>query len=274
MRVKPLVLALVAVAALAVIGAAALVRPSNDRPWLPGQAVLAYASFERDSVTIHNMRNFTYGPDGAAVRAYENRAYDLDAIETVWFVLAPFERDNRGPAHTFLSFGFADSQYVAISVEARREVGEEYSLLRGLLRRYEILYVIGDERDLIGLRTNVRGDDVYVYPIRTSRENVRRLFVEMLERANRLRAQPEFYNTLFNNCTTNILDHVNSVAPNRIPYGKEVLLPGYADELAQRLGLLDSSLPIEAARRRFLVNERARKYAGRPDFSTRIRQPE
>jgi hypothetical protein len=140
-----------------------------------------------------------------------------------------------------------------------------------MLRRFEIMYVIGDERDLIGLRTNVRGDDVYVYPIRAPREKIRALFVEMLARANALYERPEFYNTLTNNCTTNILAHANRITPNRIPYGKEVLLPGYADELAQRLGLIDTELTLEEARVRFLVNERARMFAGDPDFSLKIR---
>ena len=260
---------------VAVLGTAALViRPSHDRPWVEGQTHLPTAVLSGDSVTIRNLRNFRYRPDGTALPAYETRHYDLDKLETVWFVLAPFDPKNRGPAHTFLSFGFADSQYVAISVEARRELGEEYSILKGLLRRYEIMYVIGDERDLIGLRTNIRGDEVYVYPIKTTPDRVRRLFVEMLERANSLAAEPEFYNTLLNNCTTNILEHANGVARKKIPYGKEVLLPGNADALALRLGLIDSSEGIDEVRRRYLVNARARKYADAPDFSVRIRQAE
>jgi hypothetical protein len=203
---------------------------------------------------------------------WEDRTYDLNGIESAWFVLAPFSRESRGPAHTFLSFGFADSQYVAISIEARREAGEDYSLLRGMLKRFEIMYVIGDERDLIGLRANIRGDDVYVYPIRASRDKIRALFVEMLERANALYERAEFYNTLTNNCTTNILAHANRITPNRIPYGKEVLLPGYADALAQRLGLIDTELTLAEARARFLVNERARTFANDPLFSVKIRE--
>jgi hypothetical protein len=179
-------------------------------------------------------------------------------------------RENRGPAHTFLSFGFSDSQFVSISVEARREVGEEYALLKGMLRRYEVMYVIGDERDVIGLRA-LRGDDVYLYPIRTTPAKVRALFVAMLERANQLEAEPEFYNTITNNCTTNILEHANSISPGRIPYGREVLLPGYADELAQRLGLIDADATIEQVRARYLINEKATAFAGDSLFSLKIR---
>jgi hypothetical protein len=187
-------------------------------------------------------------------------------------VLSPFGKDWRGPAHSFLSFGFADSQFVAISMEARREKGEQYSLWKGMARQYEVIYVIADERDVIRLRTNVWGDEVYVYPIRASKEKVRQLFVEMLEHANELHEHPEFYNTLWNNCTTTILHHANRVSSTKIPYGRSVLLPGYADELAVKLGLIDAEGSVEEVRRRFLVNERARRFAADPLFSTRIRE--
>jgi ribosomal protein S18 acetylase RimI-like enzyme len=256
-RVALWVLALIA----AVLITSALVRPSNQRDWLIDQAILPSAEFSGSQLTIRNLRNFRYDSTGAPIPDYDDRTYDLDRIETVWFVLAPFEPERRGPAHSFLSFGFADSQYVAVSVEARREKGEAYSLLKGLLKRFELMYVIGDERDLIQLRTNHRGDEVYVYPIRTSPEKARQLFVEMLERANQLQRDPEFYNTLTNNCTTNILDHVNRVTTNKIRWGREVLLPGYADELALRLGLIDDDGTLEQVRARYLVNERAKRFA-------------
>ncbi|HSL70368.1 MAG TPA: DUF4105 domain-containing protein [Longimicrobiales bacterium] len=261
----------VAAFAILLAGNVAFVRPSNHRAWQPDVAVLPRAEFAGSQVVIHDLRNFAYAADGAAQPAYEDRRYDLDRIETLWFVLSPFEKDQRGPAHSFLSFGFADSQYVAISVEARRERDEPYSILKGMLRRFELIYVIGDERDLIGVRANNRGDDVYLYPIRASRPQIRQLFVEMLERANQLHERPEFYNTLTNNCTTRILEHANRVATKKIPYGREVLLPGYADELAVQLGLIESNGDINEVRSRFLVNERARRFATAPDFSVRIR---
>ena len=264
---------LVATSALLLITAIswASIDASNTRDWTIGQDRLPDALFRGDSVYIRDLRNFDYDTSGNTIAArYEERGYDLNALQTVWFVLAPFEPDNRGPAHSFLSFGFADSQFVAISVEARKEAGESYSIVKGMLKRYEIMYVVGDERDLLRLRV-ARGDDVYLYPIRTTPAKARALFVRMLERANALRDEPEFYNTLTNNCTTNILDHANMIASKKIPYGREVLLPGYADELAGKLGLIDTDLPIEEARRRFHVNERARRAFQQPDFSVQIR---
>ena len=135
-----------------------------------------------------------------------------------------------------------------------------------------MLEVILDERDVIGLRAR-RGDDVFVYPIRASQEKVRQLFVEMIEHANQLHDKPEFYNTLWNNCTTTILHHANRITPQKIPYGRSVLLPGYADELAVKLGLIDSDGGIEEVRKLFLVNDRALRFATDPDFSLRIREP-
>jgi hypothetical protein len=265
-----------ALAALATAAAAAAwcatVRPSNARTWRPEQSVLVRAVFEGHRVTIHDIRDFAWNSLDRYRPGYYDATFDLDSIESVWFVLTPLSANWRGPAHSFLSFGFAGSRFVAISVEARKEPDETYSALRGLLRGYELMYVVGDERDLIGLRVAL-GEDVFVYPIRASREKVRQLFVEMLERANELRERPEFYNTFTSNCTTNIVRHVNRIAPREIPYGPRILLPGYSDALALDLGLLDTDLPLDEARRRFRVNERAERYAGRPEFSARIREP-
>jgi hypothetical protein len=248
------------------------VEPSINRVWSQGQERVPLSSFSGDSVTIQNLRDFDYDTSGRVTStAYRTASYDLDKLETVWFVLAPFEPENRGPAHSFLTFGFSDSQYVAVSVEARREKDESYSILKGILKRYEIMYVVGTESDLVRLRV-ARGDEVYLYPIRAPKEKVRTVFEQMLQRANQLAEDPEFYNTITNNCTTNILRHANSVATKKIPYGRDVLLPGYADELAKKLGLLDTNLSIEEARKQFRINDRARRAFYDEEFSLRIRE--
>jgi hypothetical protein len=248
------------------------VRPSHDRNWIEAQQQLPAIESDGDVVTIHNVRNFRWSEEGQAEPAWETRSYDLSRIESVWYVLTPFSRDWRGPAHAFVSFGFDDGAFVSISVEARREVGEEYSLVGGMLKRYELMYVVGDERDLVQLRA-ARGDDVYVYPVRADPAQVRSMFVTMLNRASVLHANPEFYGTLSNNCTSNLLAHVNEIASPRIPYGFRILLPGYSDQLAHRRGLLDTKLTLEQAREAFRVSERSTRYAGDDDYSLLIRSP-
>jgi len=266
-------LALGAVVLLLVAGAVMLAArtPSHRRDWVVGQQVLPSVTFRDSLVHVRNVRNFRYRTADDFTPGYEDRTYDLRKLERVWFVLSPFAGNWRGPAHAFLSFSFADSQHVAISVEGRREVGEEYSPFKGLLRNYELIYVIGDERDLIALRTLVWKDPVHLYPVKATPEQARKLFVRMMQRAREIERRPEFYNTALNNCATNIVDAVNTFAENKIRYSPALLLPGYSDEVAMERGLIDTDLTLEQARAAFHINERAEAAAGAEDFSLRIR---
>lgn len=247
--------------------------PSNDRDWTPDQARLPWAELAGRRVEVHNVRNARYRSTEDYDIAWEDRSYDLDRLRSAWFVVEPFEsQDWEGPAHTLMSFGFAGGDYLAVSVEIRKEKGEGFSPWKGLLRQYEVMYVVGDERDLIELRTNHRRDPVYLYPVRAPRERIEQMFVSMLRRANHLRQEPEHYNTLTNTCTTNIVRHVNELVPGRVPWSYKLLLPGYSDELAYELGLIDTELPFPAAKHHFRIDDDALRAAGRDDFSWRIRQ--
>ena len=251
----------------------ASIDPRSDRTWITEHSVLPSATVEGSLVRIRNVRSFTYAGRNDFTPRYVDRSYDLEKLVSVWYVLTPFSREWRGPAHSFVSFGFSDSQFVAISVEARREPGETYDAVKGLFKRFEVMYVVGDERDLIGQRAAFGDDRVYLYPIRTTPAKMREMLLGMLERANTLRERPEFYNTLTNNCTSNVVRHVNQVAPKTVPAGIKTILPGYTDEVAFRLGLIDTELDLAGTRERYLVNARARKYINDPAFSLRIRAP-
>jgi hypothetical protein len=259
------------VAGLAAIRVAmiAAVRPSNERDWSLDQKRLPFAEFDGPLVTIHDIRNFRYETADRYTPGYYDKTFDLRKLESAWFVVEPF--GGGAAAHTFVSFGFGGNDFVAISVEIRKEKGESFSPINGLLRRYEVMYVVGDERDLIKLRTNYRKDAVFLYPMRTSRERMQAMFTAMLRRANELRERPEFYNTLTNTCTTNLVRHVNELLPGRIPLHPAVFLPGYSDRFAYKLGLIDTDLSFDDARKHFQINERAETHADDPEFSLRIR---
>lgn len=246
-------------------------RPTHDRAWRPEQALLPRVAMENGLVHVSNVRDFTFRSATDFTPAYRDRTYDLDKLQRVWFVLSPFNRNWRGPAHSFLSFEFSDGQYVSVSVEARREAGEKYSIWKGALRQFELMYVIGEERDIIGVRAVTQDDPVYLYPARATPEQARALFTAMLRRASDIERRPMFYNTFTNNCTTNILDPVNQLLDNDIPISLGVVLPGYSDKLAYERGLIDTDLPLEEARKRFEINDRARAAIHAPDFSVRIR---
>lgn len=247
------------------------VQPSITGEWAPDHSELPHAQIDGDRVTISGFRNFTYRSAEDFDVVYEERSYDLNDLESVWYVVTPFG-GGGGAAHTFLSFGFGDSTFVSVSVEARRQPGEGYSLWAGMMKRYELIYVLGDERDLIGLRAKHRGNRVLAYPIRTERAKIRAVFESILRRVNELRDQPEFYNTLTNNCTTAILRHVNEVADEPIGYGLKVLLPARSDRLAYDRGLIETDLPFEEARVRYDITERAKAVGPDDDFSVAIRR--
>jgi hypothetical protein len=246
--------------------------PSNDRDWSPDQAVLPFAEIENNLISVHNVRNYTYASTTSYIQNYYDKVYDLNKIKKVWYIVEPFS-GFAGSAHTFLSFEFENNEFVSISVEIRKEKGEKFSAVKGLLNRYELMYVIADEKDVVKLRSNYRKDKVYVYPVRTTPEKARALFVDMVNKANWLKAKPEFYNSLWNNCTVVIARHVNAISPKRLPiFSLEFILPAKSDQLAYDLGLIDTDLSFEKAREKFLINERALKYADSPDFSQKIRQ--
>ncbi|HEX7155035.1 MAG TPA: DUF4105 domain-containing protein [Thermoanaerobaculia bacterium] len=246
-----------------------LVRPSNDRQWTVDNARIPRAEFNGPLVTVRNVRNFSYASTTQFTPAWDDRTYDLRKLDSVWFLVEPFGEWD-GPAHTFVSFGFGD-EFVGISVEIRKEQGESFSPWRGLVRQYELAYVVGDERDLVKLRSNYRKDDVYLYPVRTTPERMRKMFVDMLTRANAVAEKPEFYNTLTNTCTTNIVRHANQVVPERVPWSTAILLPGKSDRFAYELGLIDTDVPPEELRKKYRINDLAARYADDPQFSLRIR---
>lgn len=245
---------------------------SNNRDWNDDQKLLPYALIEDNLITIHNIRNFKYASTTSYTESYYSKSFDLNKIKKVWYVVEPFS-GIPGSAHTFLSFEFEGDEFVSISIEIRKEKGEVYSPITGLFNAYEIMYVIADERDAIKLRSNYRKDLVYVYPGKATVEKTRALFVDMVKRANQLREKPEFYNSITNTCTTNIVNHINEVTPDRLPLiNLGVLFPANSDKLAYESGLIDTDLSFEEMRKKFFINERAEKYADDPNFSMKIRE--
>ncbi len=249
------------------------VSPSNERDWEADQARMPSAIFSGDTVTVTNIRDFEHCPkSGPAVERWETRSFDLSGIESVWLVLSVFKKNWRGPAHPFISFGFSDSTFLAVSVEARKEKGETFSAVKGMLKKYELIYVVALERDVLTLRAVCRTDRVYLYPLDVSPGKARLLLEGMLRRANELEAKPSFYNTLWNNCTTNIIARANEVAEEPIPGGYYSFLPGYADRVAMALGLIEEKGSLDETRRNHMVNDRAKRYAGDPRFSILVRE--
>ncbi len=247
------------------------IEPSNDRDWRPEVAKLPYATRNGDSITLHNIRDFEYRSETDFTPRYYDKTFDLHKLDSVDLLTVYW----MGPAiaHTFVSFGFGGQDYVAVSTEIRATRTGGYSPIKGLFKQYELIYVVGDERDLIGVRTSYRKDppeDVYMYRVRAPVENMRRFFLDYIRQIDSLVKQPEFYNTLTTNCTTNLLFHTR-VNPGHLPYSWKVLLSGYFAEYFYDGGRLDTRWSFEELRKRSRINEIATAAIDSPDFSRRIR---
>ena len=255
---------------LVLVGWWSMIEPSNDREWQPEVALLPYATFDGDLVTVHNIRNFDYRTETDFTPSYDDRTYDLTKLDSVDLIAAYW----MGPmiAHIFLSFGFGED-HLAISIEARKEATEGYSSLKGFFKQYELIYIVGDERDLVRVRTNYRKDppeDVYLYRLTGPIENGKRVLLDYLKTINRLREKPEFYNTLTANCTNVIWMHTR-LNPGHLPFSWKILLSGYTPEYIYEHEKMNTEVPFEELQRRSHINERAVQADQAPDFSSRIR---
>ena len=248
-------------------------RPSNESFWVNDNARMATAEFDGEKVTIRNVRDFEW----RSTKDFDERWIDvtmsLDKMAKIWFVLEYFEPSKKQMAHTIMVFEDDDGQRIACSIEVRREQGERYHPIKGLFRQYELIYVWATERDVIGVRTRCRKKSVthLFEAVVLGPGNERRMLESYLRRSNKLSIEPEWYNTITNTCTTNIVAHVNEVYPGRVPWGVSILLPGLSPRLLSRNNLVKMTGTLEETLRDSVIDERAMRWDGAVDFGDWIR---
>ncbi|MBI3796910.1 MAG: DUF4105 domain-containing protein [Deltaproteobacteria bacterium] len=246
--------------------------PSQDRDWQPDVAVLPYATFAGDLVTIHNIRNNDYRSETDYTPRYYDKTFDLSKLRTMDIFISFW--GSPYIAHTILSFGFAGDDYIAISIETRKTKDEEYSAIKGFFKQYELFYVVSDERDVVRLRTNYRGEDVYLYHLKgapgAAPDLPRKVFLDYLKYVNHLQEHPEWYNAFSHNCTTAIRTHVAPYAVHSW-WSWKILVNGRLDELLYDKEVIDQSLPFADLKARSHINDRAKAADNAPDFSRKIR---
>jgi hypothetical protein len=244
---------------------------SNDRKWQPDVAVLPYATVKGDQVTIHNIRNLNYRSETDYDVRYYDKTFDLDRLDEVDLIAVYWMGD--AIAHVMVSFGFQAKDFVTFSIETRKELGEDYSTLKGFFKQYELIFIAGDERDLIRVRTDFRKppEDVYLYRTDMTPENARKFFMEYVRQINSMKEDPEWYNTLTTNCTTDVVRLIRAYG-GKARYTWKVLLSGYAPQYAYDLGALDTRIPFNELRKLSYINPKARALDDDPDFSRKIRE--
>ena len=244
------------------------ISPSHHRPWRPEVAVMPRAVIDGDRVRLTGVRNFDYRTRNDFTVRYEEREVQLSHLAALDFYVSYF---SEGPvAHTFLSFIFDNAPPLSISIETRPEVGEGFAPVASLFKQFELIYVVGDERDLVGVRTNHRREAVYLYRLNTSADDARRLLLIYLTRINELADRPEYYHLLTNSCTINIIRYANA-AGRTGRFDVRHLLNGLIDSYLYHSGRVDTTLPFDELRQRSQINDAAQAADGAPDFSQRIR---
>jgi len=245
---------LVGLVAIGGLAAAALVvsarEPSLVRTWDEDVAVLAGVEFLPDGgVRMEGVRDWRYSRDSVLSKDYFDARYDPADVTGLW--LYEQELGLGGLiAHTFLVFEFdqsyGPSRWLGLSVETRREAGEAYSILRGMLRDFELTHVWSTEEDLVTRRVEYLDYPLTRYRVDVPEEYLSSIFLQFLRETVELATTPRWYNTVRTNCTSSLIEYVNALKPGAIPRHYSSVLTGKADDHLARLGYLDaeSATPV------------------------------
>jgi Domain of unknown function (DUF4105) len=243
-------------------------KPSNDRQWADDVAHTSHGEVNGDAVTLHNVRNFHWRSRTDYTQRWETRHYDLRQLRSLDMITSYWR--SRAIAHVLFSFGFADGRYVVFSVEIRRERGEAFNEIGGFFKEFELSVIATDERDVVAVRTNVRGEDDYLYRLRLPPADIRSLFLAYVEQTNQLVHTPRFYNTVTVNCTTLVYRMLRHII-GALPLSYRVLFSGYLPEYVYALGGLDGRYSLAELRALGRITERAKQAGDSEHFSAAIR---
>jgi hypothetical protein len=245
------------------------IAPRNDRMWTDDVAQITTGTVNGNEVTLRNVRNFDWRSNDDYTQRWETRTYRLEQLKSVDMIMSYWS--GAAIAHMLVSFGFEDGQYVAFTVGIRPEKNESYSELGGFFKKYELSVIAADERDVIRVRTNVRGEDDYLYRIHMPRDAIRSLFLAYVKEADGLKDTPRFYNTITTNCTT-LVYHMMKRIVGYLPLSYKILLTGYLPEYVYKVGGLDQRYTLQNLREFGRITERAKKSDRNPTFSEDIRR--
>ena len=248
-------------------------KPSNERNWVAENARMAYAEYQGDEVVLKNVRDFNW----RTTRDYDERwtewRFKPSEVSKIWLILEYFDPKRKPIAHTLVSFEFEDGRRLACSIEVRREKGEKYHPIRGMLREYELLYVWSTESDSIGVRARCRKKSkTHLFEgVVLGEGNHQRLLESFLRRTNRLHDSPEWYHSITNTCTTNIVGHVNEIYPGRVPRAVSIFLPGLSPKLLERNNLIRIDQDLDGTLDASLIDQKCVDWDTEADYGDWIR---
>lgn len=227
-------------------------------------------SIQENIITLTNVRDWRYLDQEILSKNLIDRQINLDSLEKVWFVVEPFGKWD-GIAHTFFIFDFTNQDPISFSIEARREIGEEYSPILGMLNQYELGYFWGQETDFLIRRATYLDHDLYMYPLQISNQSAKKLLITLAHETNKINQKPKYYNTLTSNCTNTLANIVNQIEPGIVPWHPARLLTGYADDYLYSLGLIPTDEDFVSITSRHYVTDLVKTHASSDTFSNDFR---
>jgi len=242
---------------------------SNNRVWADEVGQMTAGVVNGPEVTLANVRNFDWRTSTDYTVRWENRTYDLDKIASVDLLLSYWS--SPAIAHTLVSFGFEDGNFVTFSVEIRKEKHESFSEIGGFFKEFETSVIAADERDIVRVRTNIRKEDVYLYRVNMRKPAMRSLFMAYVDEANGLVETPRFYNTITANCTTIVFAMVSRIVPG-LPIDYRLLFSGYLPAYIVGVNGFAPGFTLEQLRAGGAISAGAQAADTAPDFSRRIRE--
>jgi hypothetical protein len=245
--------------------------PKLEDDWNSDCEMTTTGDIDGSKIRFNNVRNFFWRTTRDRDESWDAFVdVNADEIKDVWFVVDHFHKIH-GMAHTFLTFEFNDGTCLSFSFEARRRKGQRYHPWPGFWRHYELYLLVGYERDLLGLRTNARGNKDYMFRAITPPGKEKDLLLALTNKANSLATSGEWYHSFLTTCNTSIVGMVNRITPGRVPFTWRNFWPGYTPKAAYNLGLIEDWGGLEQTLACARVDEHATQWDGEGDYSSMIR---
>lgn len=182
-----------------------------------------------------------------------------DLLEKVYFVRKPFPPEKLA-GHSLFLFTFkpggcvssrgSHAKGIVLSIEAYQRIGQTYSIAKGLKRLFGTVWIVASWEDYTALNCDLGNSRLIPFPVLLSRAQSVQLLRDTLREAA-VNRTGEYYHTITNNCTNNLIVLLNRVLPKKIKmwwipslvYNLRATMPGYVPALLTKKGILGPPLP-------------------------------